>query len=212
MRLPILALAVLAAACTSAATRPASPPAASGAGWRAVATKSDRARLRDWRSSWMQALRQARAAGHGVEIDAEGALLAPDAALPGAVLPPGDYRCRTIKVGAQASRRAGGLEYITYPFFACAVGAANGGGVQAFTKRTGSQRQIGWLYPDTGRRMVFIGTLQLGDESAVLRYGKDRQRDLAGMVERVGDQRWRLALPAPYFESLVDVIELVPAA
>ncbi|WP_152998778.1 DUF4893 domain-containing protein, partial [Sphingopyxis sp. H115] len=30
-------------------------------------------------------------------------------------------------------------------------------------------------------------------------------------VERIGDNRWRLVLPAPAYESLLDVIELVPA-
>src|SRR5690606_20523521 len=42
-------------------------------------------------------------------------------------------------------------------------------------------------------------------------YGSDRMRDMAGLVERVGDNRWRLVLPAPAYESLLDVIELVPA-
>ena len=42
-------------------------------------------------------------------------------------------------------------------------------------------------------------------------YGSDRMRDMAGLVERIGDNRWRLVLPAPAYESLVDVIELVPA-
>ena len=31
------------------------------------------------------------------------------------------------------------------------------------------------------------------------------------VVERIGDNRWRLVLPAPAYESLLDVIELVPA-
>ena len=34
---------------------------------------------------------------------------------------------------------------------------------------------------------------------------------MAGLVERIGDNRWRLVLPAPAYESLLDVIELVPA-
>jgi hypothetical protein len=35
---------------------------------------------------------------------------------------------------------------------------------------------------------------------------------MAGYLQRIGDRRWRLALPQPHFESLFDVIELVPAA
>ena len=34
---------------------------------------------------------------------------------------------------------------------------------------------------------------------------------MAGLVERIGDNRWRLVLPAPAYESMLDVIELVPA-
>jgi len=33
---------------------------------------------------------------------------------------------------------------------------------------------------------------------------------MAGYVERVGERRWRMVLPRPTFESIVDVIELVP--
>jgi len=50
----------------------------------------------------------------------------------------------------------------------------------------------------------------LGDESRALRYGRDRERNLIGLVERIGPQRWRIAFPRPAFESLLDVIELVP--
>ena len=51
----------------------------------------------------------------------------------------------------------------------------------------------------------------LGDETRALRYGRDRERDLIGVVERVGADRWRIAFPRPHYESLLDVIELVPA-
>jgi hypothetical protein len=59
--------------------------------------------------------------------------------------------------------------------------------------------------------MVFLGTLQLADERGVFRYGHDAERDLAGLVERIGPRRWRLILPYPRFESLLDVIEILPA-
>ena len=67
------------------------------------------------------------------------------------------------------------------------------------------------LFPDNDRRMIFLGTLLLGDEIRALRYGRDRERDLIGVVERVGAQRWRIAFPYPHYESLLDVIELVPS-
>ena len=59
--------------------------------------------------------------------------------------------------------------------------------------------------------MIFLGTLQLGDEQGSLRYGHDRSRDMIGLLERVGPARWRIAFPAPAFESKLDVIELIPA-
>ena len=43
-----------------------------------------------------------------------------------------------------------------------------------------------------------------------LQYGQDQQRDVAAYVERIGPNRWRLVMPAPHFESQLDVMELVP--
>jgi hypothetical protein len=175
-------------------------------GWRARVAADDRARLRRWRAAWVEALAKARAAGHGDGIVREGALLDPDAALPGARLPPGDYRCRTIKLGAQGAGRA---DYIVYPPLPCRVRAD--GTRLHFTGLAGVQRPIGILFPENGRRLVFLGTLQLGDEALAIRYSRDKERDMAGVVERVGDNRWRLVLPYPHFESLLDVIELTPS-
>jgi hypothetical protein len=45
-----------------------------------------------------------------------------------------------------------------------------------------------------------------------MQYGADPERDLAGYVERIGPNRWRLILPYPRFESMIDVLELVPAS
>ena len=43
-----------------------------------------------------------------------------------------------------------------------------------------------------------------------MQYGQDRDRDVAGYVERIGANRWRLVMPEPHFESQLDVMELVP--
>jgi hypothetical protein len=59
---------------------------------------------------------------------------------------------------------------------------------------------------------VFLGTLMLGDERRAMEYGVDPNRDVAGFVERIGPNRWRLAMPRPHFESIVDVMELLPAS
>jgi len=174
--------------------------------WRSMVTEDDAVRLSQWRQAWTRALIQARNAGAGTSIAAEGLLLEPDSALALQQPPAGVYRCRTIKIGAQST---GMLNYVTYPVFNCRISAENG--ALRFTKLGGSQRPIGTLLPQTDKRMVFLGTLQLGDETNTLAYGRDRERDMAGLLESIGDRRWRLVLPYPHFESLIDIIELVPA-
>jgi hypothetical protein len=187
-------------ALSACATTQATPPIRS---WQEEATPDDRQRLRDWRSAFSDALRQARAAGHGAEIERETTLLDPDAAL-GGPIPNGEYRCRVLKVGAKSE---GLLEFVTYPAFRCRVEL---GEVQRFNKLTGSQRHVGLIYPADDLRSVFLGTLVLGDETQAYQYGRDPERDVAGWVERIGDNRWRMVLPYPHFESKLDVIELVP--
>lgn len=204
---PLLALAALTPGCGGGkAPAAASDETPVATDWRSVATPQDRRRIRDWRSSWLDALASARAAGKGGEIDAEGALLDPDAGSGSPYPAPGDYRCRVVKVGAQAS---GLLPLVAYPAFACRVSGT--GAAIRLEKLTGSQRPQGILYTDNGSRLIFLGTMVLGDERGALGYGRDRQRDMAGVFERIGPKRWRLALPQPAWESLLDVVEFVPA-
>jgi hypothetical protein len=204
-RLPFLLAPLLIAACAPQETGPAAAVPAAATDWHAVATGVDRERMRKWRTAWVRALTQARAAGHSAEVESEGVLLDPDAALKGATPPAGDYRCRVVKVGAKDE---GMLAYVAYPFFDCRIGAD--GEAMGFIKLTGSQRPIGRLFPESDRRLIFLGALQLGDEQGILRYGHDRQRDMIGLLERIGERRWRLAFPYPAFESTLDVVELVP--
>lgn len=203
--LPTIALAAL-GGC-AAREVPVPQRAAVAPDWRSIATEHDRERLRGWRSAWMEGIRKARAAGHGAELLREGLLLQPDAASEWRDPPPGDYRCRVIKVGAKSE---GLLDYVAYPSFSCRI--RQEGALMSFAKLTGSQRPLGHFLPGTGQRMVFLGTLQLGDEARALQYGRDRERDMAGVVERLADGRWRLVLPYPHFESTIDIIELVPVA
>jgi len=173
--------------------------------WRHTATPDDLDRLRDWRTTFTTALAAARKAGHGAEIDREGALLDPDAALAGDPIPEGMYRCRVIKLGAKAE---GNLDYVSYPGFSCRVRPDHQ--YRRLTKLSGSQRYVGVLFPLDQVRQVFLGTLALSDERRVLQYGQDRDRDVAGYVERIGPARWRLIMPLPHYESHMDVMELVP--
>jgi len=201
--LAVTLLLALPACATTAAPRQA---ADSPRDWRFAATGQDRERLRDWRDAFKTALERARAAGHGANIEREGALLQPDAALGAVPIPNGNYRCRVIKVGAKT---AGMLEYVSYPDFACRIRPERG--IQGFAKLTGSQRPAGLIFPNDELRQVFLGTLVLGDETRAMQYGRDEERDVAAFVEKIGPNRWRMIMPYPAFESLIDVMELVPA-
>ncbi len=174
--------------------------------WRTIATEDDRVRLREWRASFIEGVSEARRAGHVDDLAREGALLDPDAALPGGPLPNGRYRCRMIKLGAKTP---GMLNYVAYPNFTCRIQQERE--LQGFAKLTGSQRQVGLIFPNDAFRRVFLGTLVLGDERRAMQYGRDPERDVAGFVERIGPARWRLVMPRPHFESQLDVLELVPA-
>ncbi len=174
--------------------------------WRVAATGADRQRLSDWRSTFVEALTKARAAGHGAEIAAEGALLEPDSGTVGSPIPNGDYRCRVLKLGA---KRPGLLDYVVYPAFNCRIRQEKA--FQGFAKMSGSQRPVGVIFPGDSMRQVFLGTLVLGDEKRAMQYGRDPDRDLAAFVEKIGPNRWRMVLPRPAFESTLDVIELIPS-
>jgi hypothetical protein len=174
--------------------------------WRSVATPRDRERVRGWYRAWTDALASARAGGHAEAITREGALLDPLAALPDAQMPVGNYDCRVVKLGS-AGRSA--LAYVTYPSFRCRIAAEQS--IVSFTKLNGSQRQAGLIYGDSERRQIFLGTLMLGQEERAFDYGTDAERDVVGIIERIGPNRWRMVMPRPAFESIVDVMELVPA-
>jgi hypothetical protein len=200
----LIGLAVAATAC-SAALHPNGVLSHWTRAWREAVTEDDRDRLRDWRSSFVAALTAARQAGHSAEIAREGALLDPDSALGGGPIPNAAYRCRVIKLGAKAP---GNLQYVAYPAFTCRIQAERK--LQRLTKIGGSQRYVGLIFPGDAMRQVFLGTLVLGDETQFLQYGQDETRDIAGYVERIGPNRWRLIMPKPHFESRLDVMELVP--
>ena len=173
--------------------------------YKQVISENDRVRLRDWRKSFESGLDAARKAGHAPDIAREGALLDPDAALAGPAIPNGMYRCRVIKLGAQTGETR---EYLATPIFTCRVRQERQ--LQRFGVLSGNQRYLGLIFPGDAIRNVFLGTLVLGDERRALQYGQDQKRDVAGYVERIGPNRWRLVMPQPHFESRLDVMELVP--
>jgi hypothetical protein len=206
MRSAFLLAAALACSSCSVIEQPSGLIPRWTTAWKEVATEADRQRLADWRKTFIAALDSARKAGHAADIASEGTLLEPDAALGPPAIRDGVYRCRIIKIGAKAEE---GLPYVSYPPFMCGVKAERG--LQRFNKFSGSQRYVGLIFPGDAVHQVFLGTLVLGDETRALQYGQDNLRDIAGYIERIGPDRWRMILPKPNFESQFDVMELVPS-
>lgn len=178
--------------------------------WRTVATPADASLLGRLDQAWSLARAEAEARGFADEVESLGVLVDPNAGQAGRLQPPpGDYRCRTIKMGARDAGpgRAQGLAYVAYPAFRCRVELTPGGDL-ILEKTTGSQRTRGLLYPDTDRRLVYVGAQAWGDESGFPAYGAKAERDQLGVFERIGPQRWRLVIPFPKQESKLDILEL----
>ncbi len=208
-------LATVLAGCATTPPPPPPPPppvpdAPGGAvlsDWRGVITAADRDRYQRRDAAWTLALQQAKRQVGAGDLASLGDLIAPGAARASVTPPAGNYRCRTVKLGSQGGE--GGLGYVVYGWFACRIERTPAG--LKFSKLTGSQRPSGLLFPENDRQMVFLGSMALASETAPRAYGLRPERDLVAVVERIGDQRWRLVIPWPANESNLDLIELVPA-
>jgi hypothetical protein len=94
------------------------------------------------------------------------------------------------------------------PFF-CHIGVSQD--QLSITKQTGTQRPGGYLWDtEESKRMIFLGSMALGNEDIPLPYGQNSARDMAGVFERYGDYRYRLVVPWPRQDSKLDVFELIP--
>lgn len=185
-----------------APTPPAlTPPAPEQASddWRAYALPDDVNRLERLDAAWKAGLDAAAPR----DVRPLGALADPKVALDRPQPTPGLYRCRTIKMGG------GGLGFIAYPWFRCRIELTPGGDL-TLTKLTGSQRQAGKMYPYSDTALVYLGGMALGvGEEQASAYGQAPERDQIGLVQRIGDARWRIAFPWPRVESDLDLLELV---
>ncbi len=211
MRILALSTALLLTACASTPPPPPPPPAGPGApvlrDWRSIVTSVDRDRYARRDAAWRLALEQARRQAGSGDLGSLGALIDPGAARNDVAPPPGDYRCRTVKLGSQGGET--GLGFVVYGWFDCRIEQTPRG--LKFSKLTGSQRPSGLLFPEDARQMVMLGSVALAAEPPANSYGQRPDRDLVAVLERIGPARWRLVLPWPQNESNLDLIELVPA-
>jgi len=182
------------------------PPQTKADVWQGFANPTDLNRIRRVATGWSSGLAEARAAGFREAVRSEGRLLDPDAGLPRPAPTPGSYSCRLVKLGRTNGK---GPAFEKFKPFFCYVQVED----QLFTivKQTGSQRPAGRLWEDDmPNRLIFLGSLALGNEDEARAYGDDPRRDMAGVFERIAPFVWRLVIPYPQDGSRLQVFELVP--
>lgn len=202
-----VALSVVLAGCSTGpkavVSVAAGAPVEQPTGWRATATSDDQRRIDDL-TGRMQRMLAALPATMRARVAAQGMLLNPTAGLDAPTLSPGSYQCRLVRVGG----RRGVVSY--KPDF-CYIAVVDG--KQSFTKQTGTQLPGGWLFDDdSGKRLIFLGTLRPQQAPSAPPYGEVRQRDVAAVIERIAPFRWRMALVKNdgQGDQTLDIYELIP--
>lgn len=202
-----LALLAGAAACQTA---PPGKPAAPGAkvvveeaeAWRGIASERDAVALDGLPDRWRKALAAGRAANLTRRIAAEGELLTPDARLARAAPAPGSYKCRYV--------RPGGRKWVSSAQGFCYVGV-EAGQLSLATELRGL-RLGGYLWElKDGERLVFLGGAVPAGAKTAAAYGENPSRDTAGLVERIGEFRYRFTVPEPSPGAGLTIVELVAA-
>ena len=172
--------------------------------WQGIASAADQQRLANVSGAWAAGLADARKAGFATALRDDAELVKSNAALARPAPTPGSYRCRLVKLGGKPA-----FEKFK-PFF-CYVEVD--GNLLTIVKQTGSQRPAGRLWEDDNpTRLIFLGSLALGDEETPLAYGDNPKRNMAGILERTGPFRWRLVIPWPQDGSKLHAYELTPVA
>jgi len=211
----MLALPLAIAGCTGPANevfKPqpviSAPPPLKQEVWQQIASSEDANRIRRLGTAWSSGLEEARRAGHGDEIGAEGKLLNANAGQAKPAPTPGSYSCRMIRLGREKPR---GPAFQKFKPFFCYVGVE--GELFTIVKQTGSQRPAGRLWEDDNpNRLIFLGTIAIGNEEEARAYGEDPRRDTAGIFERIAPFKWRLVIPFTQSGARIDVFELTPVA
>ncbi len=186
----------------------ASPTDASSlpADWKQVATTADLDRIGRTGDAWAQGLKEARTRHHDADIVREGPLLDPAAALPRPAPPPGTYHCRIVKLGFGITGR--GRAFQSFKPFTCFLSVE--ASLLVFIKANGTDLPAGRLWDDGDTRLVFLGAMARRQGVAAPAYSTDPSRDRSGVVERVGDFRWRLVTPWQSKDARIEVMELIP--
>ena len=160
-------------------------------------TSSDKARLEKYGETRKAAIAAAQK-GEAAEVKEFNAVLArPLVAFSDKDLT-GNWKCRTIKAGGDFG------VLVIYGWFKCKV--SDDGSGWMLEKLTGSQRTKGRFYDDNAKRAIYLGSFFV-EGDPVLPYGSGPKTDQVGYAFRTGPNAWRLELPAPYYESNLDILE-----
>lgn len=205
----VYCLLVLAGTAACQAARPARPVSSGptvvveeAESWRKIASERDAAALDGLADRWRLTLTAGRAANLSRRIAGEGDLLAPEARLARAAPAPGSYLCRYV--------RPGGRKWVSSAQGYCYVGVE--AGQLSLATELRDLRLGGYLWElKDGERLVFLGGAVPAGAKTAAAYGENPSRDTAGLVERIGEFRYRLTVPEPSPGAGLTVIELVAA-
>ncbi len=186
LRALLIVLSVLGPACVALAD---------GAVQRII-TASDRQKLQQYGQTRQKALGESRK-GAAADIAVLDEVLArPIVSFKGFDMT-GQWQCRTIKVGGIG-------DLVIYDWFRCRV--TDDGSGWRLEKTSGSQRTAGRFYDDDDRRLIYLGSLFIAGDP-MKPYGSGPETDQVGYAFRTGPRAWRIEMPAPYYESTLDILE-----
>jgi hypothetical protein len=158
----------------------------------------DLSRLASFAKARSDAIAEAEAGGEPSELAVLHEILAGEEQPIRGVDIRGDYRCRTVKLG-------GILPLTIYDWFDCEIGEDDLGYV--LEKTSGSQRLTGHFVDDSETSLIFYGAGHY-DYEQPREYGAEPQENIVARMVRAGDERYRLEMPLPHFESNFDILEL----
>ena len=162
-----------------------------------IITPADKARLDKYGETRKAALEEAKA-GDPAEVSELNTLLAKPLVTFSDKDLTGNWQCRTIKVG-------GISPLVIYGWFKCKV--SDDGSGWRLEKISGSQRTTGRFFDDGEKRAIYLGSGYVNDNNPK-RYGSGPESDQVGYAFRNSANAWRIEVPAPYYESHLDIMEL----
>ena len=181
------------------------PPLKSDA-WKQVATAADKDRIARLGLAWQEALAEAQQDQRRATSARKASCSCRAPPCRGPAPTPGSYNCRLIKLGKATAQEQAVRELQAVLLLRRGRGRP-ADHRQADRQPAAGRPVVGGRRPD---RLMFLGSLALGDEQQPLAYGDDPKRDMAGVLERIAPFKWRLVIPWPQSTSKLDVFELTP--